>query len=925
MLRETRIQECLKSLSMEVSLERIIDGDGGIGALEIAEHLNLDRANVSKELNLLVKKERAIKITGRPVLFFDVEVFKSKTNLLVKKFEVSSLVELNGSPEVGDDPFTKIIGCDESLAAVVKKAKAAMIYPPFGLHTLLIGATGVGKTMFAEVMYQFAKKQGVLKDNSQFVVFNCAEYADNPQLLLGQLFGYSKGSFTGADKDYEGLVAKANNGILFLDEIHRLPAEGQEMLFILMDKNKYRKLGSSQNIDANVLILAATTEDPSSNLLRTFLRRIPMTIEIPALAERTVKERLDLIEYFFRQEFSQLKLPIYVTLKTMKALIGYECGGNIGQLRADIRLLCAKAFLEYKAQNLHRVEVNTPLLSDNLYSGLVEINSGTNSQEISQLIRGDIFIYNTEAKEITDGNGNSSSVVDVYEYINSTFKKITEGDDYSFEDKQDLMIKIDSYINKLLNHLENKKIEAIDELFKVVSPRIYRAVEVVLRIAEQKLKRKIPKKAYAAMSLHISAILENNIVHAEIKEEQIGMAMDHPSEFAVARGIKQLLEQELEMVLPDQEVVFITLFLSMKEEKRKEDTRIAVLILAHGNGVAKNMAEVANTLLSTNHTYGLDMPLKQDVKSFLEIVTSKIIEINQGKGILLMVDMGSLLTFGEMITERTGIAIATMAMTSMALVLEATRKTMLADVSLEALVADLEQINPYIARYSSQEIKSKIQHKYVIICTCLTGVGAAVKLGKLLESTIPSITEHGVEVIACNLDTFKGKDLMGKKILCVVGAADLRLENIPYIATDKIFFESGIDEVRHLISTTMGVLDEKSEVNQYIARNILKESLTFLNVDKAEELLRRTFKMIEKVITIEDYNRVLINYLLHVSGMIERCIQNQTMTYLDCEDRIESAAELGNAVRTTMQIIGEEFKCHIPDCEVAYVMDIFTN
>ena len=925
MLREVRIQECLRDLSSKVSLEDINNGIGGISAFEIAECLKLDRANVSKELNLLVRKEQAIKIMGRPVLFFDASVLEVKTNSMIKKYEVFSLKELSANIEENEEPFGKIIGCDESLAAVVKKAKAAMIYPPFGLHTLLIGATGVGKTMFAEVMYQFAKKQGVLKEQSQFVVFNCAEYADNPQLLLGQLFGYSKGAFTGADKDYEGLVAKANNGILFLDEIHRLPAEGQEMLFILMDKNEYRKLGSSQNNHADVLILAATTEDPSSNLLRTFLRRIPMTIEIPPLSERTIKERFELIEYFFRQEFRQLKLPIYVTLKAMKALIGYECNGNIGQLKADIRLLCAKAFLEYKARNLHRVEVNTPLLSDNLYSGLVEINGGANNEEISDLIRGDIFIYNTEAKEIIEGTQDSSSVVDVYEYINTKFKKISGGDDYSPEDKQDLWKKVDSYINKLLNHLENRKIEGIDELFKVVSPKIYRAVEVSLHIAEKKLNRKIPKKAYAAMALHISAILENDIVHSEIKEEQIGLAMDHPDEFAVARNIKQLLEQELEIELPDQEVVFITLFLSMKEEERKEDTRIAVLVLAHGNGVAKNMAEVARTLLSTDHTYGLDMSLKQEVKSFLEIVTDEIIEINQGKGVLLMVDMGSLLMFGEMITERTGIPIETIAMTSMALVLEATRKTMVADVSLETIVRDLEQINPYIARYSSQEIKSRIQHKYVIICTCLTGLGAAVKLGKLLESTIPSIVEHGIEIISCNLETFKGKDLKGKKILCVVGAADLKLENIPYMATDKIFFENGIDEVRHLISTTMGILDEKNDVNQYIARNILKESLTFLDADKAEMLLQKTFKMIEQAIEIEDYNRVLINYLLHVSGMIERCIQNQTINYIDCDIRIQKDIELGKVIKSTMKIIGEEFKCHIPDCEIAYVMDIFTS
>ena len=60
-----------------------------------------------------------------------------------------------------------------------------------------------------------------------FVTFNCADYFNNPQLLLSQLFGHVKGAFTGADTDKIGLVEKANGGILFLDEVHRLPPDGQ--------------------------------------------------------------------------------------------------------------------------------------------------------------------------------------------------------------------------------------------------------------------------------------------------------------------------------------------------------------------------------------------------------------------------------------------------------------------------------------------------------------------------------------------------------------------------------------------------------------------------------------------------------------------------------------------------------------------------
>jgi transcriptional regulator with AAA-type ATPase domain len=101
------------------------------------------------------------------------------------------------------------------------------------MHILILGETVVGKSMFAELIHKYAVEMERMVKNSPFVVFNCADYANNPQLLLSQLFGTKKGAYTGADADKVGLVEKADNGILFLDEVHRLPPEGQEMFFSL--------------------------------------------------------------------------------------------------------------------------------------------------------------------------------------------------------------------------------------------------------------------------------------------------------------------------------------------------------------------------------------------------------------------------------------------------------------------------------------------------------------------------------------------------------------------------------------------------------------------------------------------------------------------------------------------------------------------
>ena len=112
-----------------------------------------------------------------------------------------------------------------------------MMYPPRGLHTLILGETGVGKSDLATAMFRFSRDIGYLDKDAEFIVFNCADYAENPELLMSQIFGYKKGAFTGANQDKPGLVEKADRSILFLDEVHRLPPEGQEQLFYLIDYN----------------------------------------------------------------------------------------------------------------------------------------------------------------------------------------------------------------------------------------------------------------------------------------------------------------------------------------------------------------------------------------------------------------------------------------------------------------------------------------------------------------------------------------------------------------------------------------------------------------------------------------------------------------------------------------------------------------
>ncbi|WP_117098365.1 sigma 54-interacting transcriptional regulator, partial [Klebsiella pneumoniae] len=84
------------------------------------------------------------------------------------------------------------------------------------------GPTGTGKSFLARQLWHYAIDEGILPADAPFTVFNCAEYANNPELLTSKLFGHAKGAFTGADKAVPGLIETSNGGVLFIDEVHRL-------------------------------------------------------------------------------------------------------------------------------------------------------------------------------------------------------------------------------------------------------------------------------------------------------------------------------------------------------------------------------------------------------------------------------------------------------------------------------------------------------------------------------------------------------------------------------------------------------------------------------------------------------------------------------------------------------------------------------
>jgi transcriptional regulator with PAS, ATPase and Fis domain len=167
-----------------------------------------------------------------------------------------------------------------------------------------------------------------------------------PTLIESELFGYVKGAFTGAVQAKEGLLAMAEGGTVFLDEIGELPVDLQAKLLRAIQEKEIRQVGSTRRTIINVRILAATNRDLESAVAQgTFRRDLyfrlnVLNLRIPALRER--RQDIPVLAAYFldrmAQEFAQER-----TLgdDAMKALLAYDWPGNVRELENCLQRACA--------------------------------------------------------------------------------------------------------------------------------------------------------------------------------------------------------------------------------------------------------------------------------------------------------------------------------------------------------------------------------------------------------------------------------------------------------------------------------------------------------------------------------------------------------------------------------------------------------
>lgn len=238
---------------------------------------------------------------------------------------------------------------------------------------LILGESGTGKERVASLIHNLSKRR-----HKEFVKLNCS--AIPSELFESELFGYEKGSFTGAYQSKKGKFEIANGGTLFLDEIGDLSLEHQAKLLRAIEYGEITKIGSKETIKVDVRIVSATNKDLERMVKEKtfredlFYRINVITIHLPPLRER--KEDIKILAEFFLKETIQKEgLPNkYLTDEAIHLLENYDYPGNVRELKNIIQRLVIVSEKEV----ITKEDVNKVIATTNLdrdYDKLVSILS----------------------------------------------------------------------------------------------------------------------------------------------------------------------------------------------------------------------------------------------------------------------------------------------------------------------------------------------------------------------------------------------------------------------------------------------------------------------------------------------------------------------------------------------------------------------
>lgn len=908
-------QEILKFLRDATDELSEINGSEQLTTEGICESAGIQRNTASQYLNEFVKNRIAFKVKTRPALFFHRETFESKF-FTVTQDVYESLDQLRngkvGMSFADSRVFDSIIGVRSSLRMAIDQIKAAVMYPGIGLPMMFHGETGVGKSLLAKKAYEYCVEQELVEEKAAFLELNCAQYYHNPELLSSILFGYKKGAFTGAVEDQIGMLEAADGGVLFLDECHRLSSESQEKLFTFMDSGTFSRIGeNNRKRKAKVRLIFATTENLQTSFLRTFTRRVPVTINIPSLSERTSQELLEYLYTFLIRESCQFHKEIVITPWIINRMMSLTYRDNVGELKNMIKIICANAYSKQAHKPI--VVINSEALENSLLSKFLSL------KEIDNTENRDVII--TPESRIEDFMKTENEETAMMRGIFKVFQQVL----IQFQEKK---VSVDYVILQL-----SREASTVVEMLVYDTPSeentlklLQGTIKELVNFLETNFFVNISGNSIIALTSYLYKRSSFVADLPELDPKTLAMIRDFISinlltEQKILNALLELVESKLDVVLTDSEKILLAFYLKGLDLQVKKPL-IRGVILAHGFSTASSIADVVNRFMEEHLYDAFDMPFNVELDKVQDYMQHYLKTNDCSKGLVILADMGSLMVLTETLEDYlTG---------PMLMLNNVTTQQALFAAEMIKKNTDLEVIGDKITENLHTDYKviyPQLTKPPLIITVCHTGLGAAQQLKDFLSSSIPSDLGYHVEAVDYHYLKKYGKDNSLFKqydVQGIIGTADPGLEEVNFVSLEDLISGQGLENIDRIF---YGIEDAKmrKNINDNLVRNLsierLLSAITILDVQRVISYIDEALAEIERRLKVNLFNSKKAILYVHIASLVERSIRNHEISeYLGEEDA--SRSEALKIIQEAMEDLENAYSIKISEYELNYLYDI---
>lgn len=870
-------------------------------AYEVSKELNISRALASQYLNELTKEGAVIKINSRPVYFLDRKTLEEAHGVSLSfnsYLSISELKQALAKGNKGKHDFEKLIGSSSGLSYEVEQCKAAVKYPPRGLPILITGQNGTGKGFLASLTFEYAQNNGILTSKSTFQRFCCSEYEDAQQ-ALDALFGL-EGS---ADPhESQGALRRADGGILYLSDVQFLGREAQDKLAQLLDTGGYNTADQTEAMrESSARLILSSCEEPETHLSKRLLRRLPVVIHMPALSDRPVEEREQLILRFFCQESERMKKEIFISNRVFDTLLQYEFPANIEQLKNCIQSSCANALVQQEAQ---QDELLIYLYHLPEYLMVTARVDGRYSDEQRSMMNVRSFGKDTIAQTVGQYYDSILSEYDAYCSNHcdqdTLLRKLTQ----IFNDYSDYLV--------FSKRFANAKIDAIE-----------RVMETVFGVISDKYYLQLPGHFNYVFSRCLYLQMRLN---APDQDERVAGCLNlllrlFPKEALLAEEISRMIEQSLDVSINGFSQLLLVLGLRQYSQDVRMDA-IRGIIICHGYSTASSIADVVNRLTGSRVFEAIDMPIDISVQEIAVRFKKYVNYVPGPKDVILLVDMGSLEDMNILLSGQTDLNLGIINNVSTRLALDVGCKIQNHTPMREILET---ACSGHVSTYKLMERQKK---KAAVLFVSEAGVSVARKMAELFYNSLPRQIE--VEFLGYDYLSLKHAEelaeLKGKyDILFVSGTANPELKDVVFIPMEDIISFREIERINRMLSLYMQE-DDLQAFHQRLLKNFslqnVVQNLTILNADKVLDLVNIGLDQMQKMMRRKFSAQTIIGLNIHVSCLIERLVTKTPIeTYTDQAAFEQEQKEFIEMVRKAFREVSTHYKVEFPISEIAYIYD----